>query len=300
MAREDSKGDIQSLWSIVRKSFQRLDLSVDISADQQIHLNLPEGTVSPSMCKLVTKAIRKEAQSSQLDKLLACPNQGRSFSVTSKSPASNHWVGTGHHISFAAYWFATKARSNLLPVQTVLKHTRRTENITCPKCHNSPESLGHVLNACTPNVPMMRERHNTILDQVKKATSKHIGTLFVDQAIPEAPGILHPDLMAKTDTTITIVDVTMPYELGLDAFNSTRAKKTQKYSELVQWAKTKYSHVHFGVLVVGNLGSWDTDSEETLKMLGIGQKYARLFRKLCCVDAINGSIKIWRARSSTP
>ena len=87
---------------------------------------------------------------------------------------------------------------------------------------------------------MMRERHNAILDRIKKATSKDIGTLFIDQAIPEAPGILHPDLVAKTDTTITIVDVTVPYESGPDAFNSACAEKTQKYSELVEWAKTKY------------------------------------------------------------
>ena len=52
------------------------------------------------------------------------------------------------------------------------------------------------------------------------------------QAIPEAPGILRPDLVAKSDTTITIVDETVPYESGPDAFNSARAEKTQKYSEL--------------------------------------------------------------------
>ena len=195
--------------------------------------------VDRSLCSAL-KALRKEVQSFQLNKLLACPDQGRSFSLTSKSPASNHWVGTGHHTYFAAYRFATKARSNLLPVRTVLKHTKRTEIITCPKCHNAPESLGHVLNACTPNASMMRERHNAILDRIKKATSKDIGTLFIDQAIPEAPGILRPDLVAKTDTTITIVDVTVPYESGPDAFNSACAEKTQKYSELVEWAKTKY------------------------------------------------------------
>ena len=49
-----------------------------------------------------------------------------------------------------------------------------------------------------------------------------------------------------------------------------------------------------GVLVVS---SWDPDNEDTLKILGIGSKYAVLFRKLCCSDAINGSLKIWKARS---
>ena len=62
---------------------------------------------------------------------------------------------------------------------------------------------------------------------------------------------------------------------------------------MIQWAKTKYVDVKFGVMVVGSLGSWDPDNEDTLKILGIGSKYAVLFRKLCFSDAINGSLEIW-------
>ena len=120
--------------------------------------------------------------------------------------------------------------------------------------------------------------------------------MFIDQAIPDAPGILRPDLVTTSETTMTIVDVTIPIESGPDSFHKSRAEKTQKYSDLVQWANSNYSEVNFGVFIVGSLGSWDPENEDTLKMLGIGRKYATLFRKLCCSDAIQGSFKIWKSR----
>ena len=286
--------DVQSIWSIVRKSLHRFNMTVNISPDFQIQLTHPEGAIDPTKRKVISKVVRMEAQAQQLKNLIEAPDQGRAFPLISKSPASNHWVGTGHYTSFSAYRFAMKARCNLLPVRTVLRRAGKTNNTT------APETLAHVLNACTPNTNLMRSRHNIILDRLKKATSKEIGTVFIDQAIPEAPGILRPDLVAKTDTSITIVDVTIPIESDPEAFIEARQEKIDKYSDLIQWAKTKYARVNFGVLVVGSLGSWDPENEETLKILGIGHKYAVLFRKLCCSDAIDGSLRIWKARSQPP
>ena len=207
---------------------------MDISPDFQIQLIHPERTLDPTKRKVVSKVIRMEAQIHQLKKLIEAPDQGRAFPLISKSPASNHWIGTGHYTSFSAYRFAMKARCNLLPVRTVLKRTGKTINTTCPKCHNAPETLAHVLNGCIPNTGLMRSRHNTILDRLKKATCKEIGSVFIDQTIPEASDILRPDLVAKTDTTITIVDVTTPIESDPEAFTKGRDGKEKQIFDLIQ------------------------------------------------------------------
>lgn len=297
-AQEGTKGDVYSLWTIVRKSLQRLGTTVNILPNNQIHLELQHGSIAPIHRRFIAKALRKDVQSQQLERLIAAPDQGRAFSLISKSPASSHWVNTGQYTSFAAYRFGMKARCNLLPTRTVLKRSKLTNNTTCPKCHQQPETLAHVLNACTPNAGLMRARHNSILSRLQKATHKDLGTIFMDQTIPGSPDILRPDLVVKNNNTssITIVDVTIPMETGPEAFEKARSEKTQKYAALVQWARTKYQSVNFGVFIIGSLGSWDIKNEETLKMLGIGYKYSLLFRKLCCSDAIEGSLQIWKTR----
>ena len=104
----------------------------------------------------------------------------------------------------------------------------------------------------------MCERHNLILKSLSNATRFENGTKFLDQKIPDSPGCLTPDLVITTSHSITIVDVTIPFEASQDAFTKARSEKTQKYSELVQWARTKYSTVSFEVVIVGSLVAWDT------------------------------------------
>ena len=143
---------------------------------------------------------------------------------------------------------------------------------------------------------LTRTRHNNILKRLERATSKEIDNIFIDQTIPGSPDILRPDLVARTQDSITIVHVMVPVETDPDAFDKARLEKTQKYADLVQWSRMKYSQVNFGVFIVGSLGTWDTNNEETLKMLRIGHRYAMLFCKLCCVDAMEGSLSIWKTR----
>ena len=294
---EGSRGDIQSLWSIVRKSLHRLRILVSVTDSNSIELDLSGSTITAIRRKLLSKLVRKEVQNLRLEELISHQDQGRTFPLVSKSPASNHWVGTGHHVTFADHRFGIRARTNLLPVKSVLKRMRKTTVDTCPKCKQQPETLGHVLNSCPANAGLMCERHNLILKRLSNATRSENGTKFLDQKIPNSPGCLRPDLVITTAHSITIVDVTIPFEASQDAFTKARSEKTQKYSELVQWARSKYSTVSFGVVIVGSLGAWDIENESTLELLGIGRRYRTLFRKLCCVDAIKGSRAIWHTKS---
>ena len=75
-------------------------------------------------------------------------------------------------MSFAMYRFALKARCNLLPTKTVAKRMgKRAENTLCRHCHQYPDSLAHILNGCTLFSGLIRDRHNSILDRVVRATN---------------------------------------------------------------------------------------------------------------------------------
>lgn len=70
-----------------------------------------------------------------------------------------------------------------------------------------PETLGHVLNACTPNAGLMRERHGKILDRLVKAIPKDGVDVFVEQSI--SPDDLRPDIILhdKSSGKAVICDV---------------------------------------------------------------------------------------------
>ncbi len=75
-----------------------------------------------------------------------------------------------------------KGRLNLLPMKSVVRRAGKPSlDTTCPKCKKSPETLGHVLNACTPNMGLMRERHNLILQRLVKAIPTSLGDKYIEQ-----------------------------------------------------------------------------------------------------------------------
>ena len=90
----------------------------------------------------------------------------------------------------------------------------------------------------------------------------------------------------------------MPYKSGPDAFRKARAEKLQKYEGLRRWMidQEEYGTVTVDAIIVGALGSWDPENEDSLRALGISYSYSKLFRKLCCVDTIKGSHAVWKAR----
>ncbi len=246
---------------------------------------------------MTTTILRRQANERQLSLLKEAKDQGRFFHLISDSPEGNSWLSNGSFISFAAYRFANKARCNLLPVRAVQKRIGKVCIDLCLACRRDKETLAHVLNGCKHYANAMTTRHIKILDRTRKAANKSLGTQFIDQKIPGSPGILRPDLVITSQNEMTIVDVTVPIENDTDAFKQSRETKTAKYAELVDWARAHYETVNFGVLVVGSLGAWDTENASTLKLLGIGRRYAILYKKLCCIDAIEGSLEIWRQRN---
>ena len=99
---EGRRGDVQSLWSIVRKSLQRLSLKVSFDQDNWILLDHETGSISPQQRKLSYRVLRHQVQQRQPANLKSSPDQGRAFGLISESPESNYWIGNCRFLSFAA------------------------------------------------------------------------------------------------------------------------------------------------------------------------------------------------------
>jgi len=210
----------------VRKSLKRLSCTIKLQGSN-VQLAREETVYDAYQRKPIASMLREAKDEVRLNQLLEAKDQGRVFNLVSKSADSNHWIARGSFISFAEYRFAVRARLNLLPTKTVEKRAgNRNLDVTCPKCHAQPETLGHVLNACTPNTGLMREWHNLVLKRLVKATPATLGDRFVEQKVPGSPDNLRPDFTVINNTgEATIVDVTIPFESCPEAFDKARAEK---------------------------------------------------------------------------
>ena len=122
------------------------------------------------------------------------------------------------------------------------------------------------------------------------------GQQYKEQVVPGYEQDLKPDLVIinKTTKEAYIVDVTMPFE-GTEAFAAARVAKEQKYHHLKALLGSRgFQRVEIDAFIVGALGSWDPANDPVLLKLSIGRKYAKLFRQLCCTEAIKGSYCIWK------
>ena len=292
--------DVRSLFSLVRGSFHRLGaLLCYVEGDEtnlrlQIGDKLIQGTESRNSSWL----LRGRYHQKQLDSLRAAVDQGKSFHSVAKHPSSSEWIGNGKYMSFADYRFAMKGRLNLLPVRTVLKRTKQLRgSIHCRRCRSQPETLAHALNHCRGYMGMIRSRHGEILKRIRKAIPPDLGEIYLEQEIPGDPEKNRPDLVVinRSLEKAIVVDVTIPFEGEEDSLQKARSTKETKYSGLKTWLQGQYKEVDVAAFVVGALGSWDPDNEGVLRMLRIGRNYAKLFRRLCCISAIEGSRKIWHA-----
>ena len=292
---EGRRGDIKSLWSEVRSSLQHCRAKFNLQ-DQSITC---DGiTLGWSKRRNITGLLRNAIQSRYVEDWKRCPDQGRAVICTSAHPASNHWVTTGRYTSFGEYRFAIKARLNLLTTRTSrFRAGDRVPDRSCRRCNSEQETLAHVLNHCPTHVGLLRKRHNNILARLSNAIPVWRGKQFKEQGVPGDNLGLKPDLVILDDTKkeAFVIDVTMPFE-GNGSFAEARQAKERKYGHLKALLNAKgYNRVEVDAFIVGPLGSWDPANDPVLHKLCISRRYAILFRKLCCTEALKGSFGIWKA-----
>ena len=170
---EYRQGDVRSLWSTVRKSIKRLGCQVTVEG-MEVKLVRGEKTVCAQRKKAVRQFLNDTRDAARLEHLLQATDLGRSFHLVSQHPSSSHWIKEGSFVSFADYRFAIKGRLNLLPTKVVIKRTGKPHlDSTCPKCKQEAQTLGHVLNTCTPNTGLMNLTEMNSTDSITRSLSTH-------------------------------------------------------------------------------------------------------------------------------
>jgi hypothetical protein len=223
-------------------------------------------------------------------RLLAKPDQGKVYDVTSDTVPPNHFLRMGAFTRFADWRFIHRARLGVVTLNGMRRFG--TAEKRCRRCGHTKETLPHVLCHCRPHFAAITRRHNAILDRLVKAFKKpKTSTLRINQTVPGFTDPVRPDLVVVDDSlkTAMIVDVTIPFENRYSAFTIAREEKKRKYEGLADHLRHQGYEVYLDAFVVGALGGWDPENEPVMGKLKLGHNYCRLMRKLICTDVIRWS-----------
>lgn len=143
---------------------------------------------------------------------------------------------------------------------------------------------------------LMKKRHDAIIERLNKAAGSRWTIQGENQVVDV--GNLRPDLLLKKGNDILIIDVTVPFENGLEALEDARKEKLENYSDLARELSNDYVKAKVEAVIEGSLGSWDPGNDALIKRL-CSNKYAKMMRKIIASETIAYSQDIYAEHTRT-
>ena len=280
-----------SLWTRPRKACRNLNLSFHVPDFNPPYLTAESG--SPILAKLTCTKLHHICQHRSAQKLLSLPDQGKVARALINDTFGNgfSWLYTGLNIRFKDWRFIHRARLNLVPTNQNKHKWDDLQSPICRVCNTDPETLPQVLCHCPTNFVDIRERHNAVLNRL--AHSIRFGNVRIDQQVPDLNDECRPDIVIEENNEVTITDVVCPFDNGNEALKAAEDRKVNKYSHLTNHFSKQGKICHVFGFVIGALGTWHPGNETVLNQIRMTTSYRKLFRKLCCSDAIKHSADIY-------
>jgi hypothetical protein len=286
--------DISNIWTRLRSATRRLRSKINVSWVNE------EGKMILCLNGFVLRrgvaeyALRNSIREYYRQKLLAKPDQGKVYEITSATNPPNHFLRNGDFTRFADWRFIHRARLDCVPLNGSQRFGNKSKK--CRRCGYANETLPHVLCHCKPNFASITKRHNAVQDRLVRAFhAPESTTVRINQKVPGLDGSLRPDFVAVNEAckTVTIIDVTIPFENRYAAFQDARQEKKRKYAPLAEHYSRQGYSVFLDAFIVGALGGWDPANEGIISHLKLGHNYCRLMRKLMVSDTIRWSRDIY-------
>ena len=280
-----------SLWTRARKASRNLKLSFNFPDQAPPYFTNDSGP--PMLARVACKKLHELVQDRACVKLMSLPDQGKVARALVKDLFGNgsSWTYSGLNIRFKDWRFIHRARLNLVPTNQNKHRWDDLQSPTCRVCNTNLETLPHVLCHCPTNLPQVRERHNAVMSRLTQAI--RFGDVRIDQRIPDLDDDCRPDIVIQEGNQVVVIDVVCPFDNGDDALDLAEERKITKYSHLIDHYRQRGKSCRVFGFVVGALGTWHPHNELVLNQLRMTLSYRKLFRKLCCSDAIKHSADIY-------
>ncbi|XP_023219816.1 uncharacterized protein LOC111621798 [Centruroides sculpturatus] len=285
--------DISSMWTRLRIATRRLRKSINcgwIPVGNTITITCDDNPINRSSC---TRILSSKIKAALLTRLLRKPDQGKAFRIISTNPTSSHFLRNGNYTTFADWRIVHRARLSVVPL-----HGHRwfgNTSTKCRRCNFPKETLAHVLNHCARNLHLATRRHNNVLSRLHQAIRPDNLRILVNQQVPGFDDRCRLDLVIINDSakTATIVDVSIPFENGQEAFNIARQTKIDKYRPLTNYFRSQGLDTVCDAFILGSLGGYDHHNTSILQRLGISRKYSSTMARLMVSDTIRWSREIY-------
>ncbi|XP_035205588.1 uncharacterized protein LOC118180627 [Stegodyphus dumicola] len=221
---------ISSMWSAARAASRRLNITWSIDNEHLPSISYGGFTIYASKRNSIFKSIRHHMRSVRLQDLVSLPNQGKAMECVADSKCSSHFFRDGAFTRFAEWRFIHRARLNLVPLNAAKPCYQ--SNRQCRRCPFPNETLPHVLNNYMRNSRLYQQRHNAVVERIKKAANGRWSILYENQVFPGTN--LRPDLVLCKGSSALVLDITVPFENRLAAFSAARQDKVSKYRPVVE------------------------------------------------------------------
>ena len=223
---------------------------------------------------------------------------GRVTEVVSRDSRNNKFTKDGGLLSYSSHSFIHQARLDISRLKCSVTTATQSVDHTCRKCGGPFETLKHVLNSCVPNLTMMSERHDAVLQRVaqgiREGEKKHL-RLTIDRKCDHGSNRQRPDIMLFDDEkkTLIISDITCPYENGEAAMKTAHDRKIEKYLGIQKEYQSRGYSVEQLPIVVGSLGNWRPENDKATKSMGIPRAYNNELVKVITATVIEHSKNIY-------
>lgn len=221
--------------------------------------------------------------------------QGRTVRLTGKSKLSSQFM-VNATLPERVMKFVILARNNLLDLKYKPMNINGGHNTRCRNCGYEKETIEHMLHMCPARPTAKYNKHNTVLRAVAAYLEKIGFNVDIEKPFSDIDPLLIPDLaiIGRDNKTIHILDIKVPFD-SETKFEEHRIANRVKYWDLARRVGIRNNcKTNLDAIVIGSLGSWDTENESPLKKLGLTKTEVEMLANEAVNAALTGSYHIYK------
>lgn len=154
---------------------------------------------------------RKESHRQEKERWMQLTSLGQGISWFARDKIGNTWLYNPGLLKPSRYLDALRLRTNTFGTRIVLRRADGHVNPLCRRCDAARETLGHILGLCIHTKPQRIRRHDEVKNfKAEKLSMKY--PVFVEPTIRIGKDLKRPDLMAKDQQRLIVMDVIVRYK----------------------------------------------------------------------------------------